>query len=122
MKAAANGALNLSVLDGWWPEGYDPTLGFAIGRAEDYGDFETQDRDDADSLYRLLADDVAGTFYDRDPAGVPRAWIAMMKRSIGRLAPRFSTARMVRDYAVRAYVPAMRENDKTLDEERLWAP
>jgi glycogen phosphorylase len=122
MKAAANGALNLSVLDGWWAEGYDPTLGFAIGREQDYGDFEKQDADDAESLYRVLADEVAAAFYDRDGAGLPLQWIARMKRSIARLAPRFSTGRMVRDYAIRAYVPAMQETDATLDEERLWAP
>ena len=122
MKAAANGALNLSVLDGWWAEGYDPAIGWAIGRAHDYDDPEAQDRDDADSLYRLLADEVAPVFYDRDTAGLPLAWVGRMKRSIARLGPRFSTERMVRDYAVRAYLPAMRENDPTLDEERLWAP
>lgn len=122
MKAAANGALNLSVLDGWWAEGYDPALGFAIGRAQDYDDFEQQDSDDSESLYRLLEDEVAATFYDRGPSGLPHAWIGTMKRSIARLAPRFSTERMVRDYAVRAYLPAMREGDPTLDEERLWAP
>jgi starch phosphorylase len=122
MKAAANGALNLSVLDGWWAEGYDPALGFAIGRAEAYDDFEAQDAADAESLYRVLADDVAVAFYDRDAAGLPQDWIGRMKRAIARLAPRFSTERMVRDYAVRAYVPAMREDDPTLDEERLWAP
>jgi starch phosphorylase len=122
MKAAANGALNLSVLDGWWAEGYDPAIGWAIGRAQDYDDPEAQDRDDADSLYRLLADEVAPVFYDRDAAGLPQAWVGRMKRSIARLGPRFSTERMVRDYAVRAYLPAMRENDPTLDEERLWAP
>jgi starch phosphorylase len=122
MKAAANGALNLSVLDGWWAEAYDPALGFAIGRAQDYGDLETQDAEDAASLYRLLADEVAASFYDRRDAGLPHAWIEKMKRSIARLAPRFSTERMVRDYAVRAYLPAMRELDPTLDEERLWAP
>jgi len=122
MKAAANGALNLSVLDGWWAEGYDPAVGFAIGRAQDYGDPETQDAEDAESLYRILADEVAASFYGRDASGLPAGWIARMKRSIARLAPRFSTERMVRDYAVRAYVPAMRVNDPTLDEERLWAP
>ena len=122
MKAAANGALNLSVLDGWWAEGYDPSLGFAIGRAQDYGNFEMQDAEDAESLYRVLADDVVAAFYDRDAAGLPRAWIGRMKRSIARLAPRFSTERMVRDYTIRAYLPAMREADPTLDEERLWAP
>ena len=122
MKAAANGALNLSVLDGWWAEGYDPAVGFSIGRAQDYGDPETQDAEDAESLYRVLADEVAAAYYERDAAGLPSAWIGRMKRSIARLGPRFSTERMVRDYAVRAYVPAMRENDPTLDEERLWAP
>jgi starch phosphorylase len=122
MKAAANGALNLSVLDGWWAEGYEPGLGFAIGRAHDYGDFGTQDAEDSESLYRVLADEVAAEFYDRDAGGLPRKWLDRMKRSIARLTPRFSTARMVRDYAIRAYVPAMRENDPTLDEERLWAP
>ncbi len=122
MKAAANGALNLSVLDGWWAEGYDPAFGFAIGRAHDYRDFESQDAEDAESLYRVLADEVAATYYDRDASGSPHAWIGRMKRSIARLAPRFSTERMVRDYAVRAYLPAMREHDPTLDEERLWAP
>jgi starch phosphorylase len=122
MKAAANGALNLSVLDGWWAEAYDPALGFAVGRAQDYGDLETQDAEDAESLYRLLADEVAATFYDREAGGIPHAWIGRMKRSIARLAPRFSTERMVRDYAIRAYLPAMRESDPTMDEERLWAP
>jgi starch phosphorylase len=122
MKAAANGALNLSVLDGWWAEGYDPALGFAIGGAEAFDDFDAQDAADAESLYRVLADDVAAAFYDRDAADLPQGWIGRMKRSIARLAPRFSTERMVRDYASRAYVPAMREDDPTLDEERLWAP
>ncbi len=122
MKAAANGALNLSVLDGWWAEGYDKTLGFAIGSGQDHADPAAQDEQDAESLYRALADEVAATFYNRDAAGLPRAWIGRMKRSIGRLAQRFSTERMVRDYAVRAYLPAMRAEDPALDEERLWAP
>jgi starch phosphorylase len=122
MKAATNGALNLSVLDGWWAEGYDPSLGWAVGRAENYDDLEAQDRDDAESLYGLLQGDVTASFYRRDASGRPDEWIARMKRSIARLGPRFSTERMVRDYAVRAYLPAMRESDPSLDEERLWAP
>ncbi|HZN55521.1 MAG TPA: alpha-glucan family phosphorylase [Candidatus Polarisedimenticolaceae bacterium] len=122
MKAASNGALNLSVLDGWWAEGHDPTIGFAIGRPQDYKDADLQDREDADSLYRVLADEVAPVFYDRGEGALPAAWIGRMKRSIARLAPRFSTERMVRDYTVRAYLPAMREGDPALDEERLWAP
>ena len=122
MKAAANGALNLSVLDGWWAEGYDPTIGFAIGRPQDYADPDLQDREDVESFYRVLADEVAPAFYERDRSGLPAGWIARMKRSIARLAPRFSTERMIRDYTVRAYLPAMREGDPALDEERLWAP
>ena len=122
MKAAVNGALNLSVLDGWWAEGYESAIGFAIGRAQEYGDLEAQDAEDAASLYRLLENDVVPVFYEREQAGLPHAWITMMKRSIARLAPRFSTERMVRDYTIRAYLPAMREIDPTLDEERLWAP
>jgi starch phosphorylase len=122
MKAAANGALNLSVLDGWWAEAYDPSIGYAVGRGEELGDPAVQDAADALSLYRALVDDVAPSYYERDPAGMPVAWVGRMKRSIARLTPRFSTARMVRDYAIRVYLPAMRESDPTLDEERLWAP
>jgi starch phosphorylase len=122
MKAAANGALNLSVLDGWWAEGYDPELGWAVGKPETYADPDAQDREDADSLYRALADGIAPAFYELDAGGRPAGWILRMKRSIGRLAPRFSTERMVRDYALKAYLPAMRAVDASLDEERLWAP
>ena len=122
MKAATNGALNLSVLDGWWAEAYDPSLGWAIGQGQDYQDAEAQDRDDAASLYGLLSGEVVTSFYRRDASGRPDEWIARMKRSIARLGPRFSTGRMVRDYAVGAYLPAMRESDPSLDEERLWAP
>ena len=122
MKAAANGALNFSVLDGWWAEGFEPKVGWSIGSGRDEADSESQDREDAESLYRTLADEIAPAFYERDAAGLPVAWIGRMKRSIARLAPRFSTERMVRDYAISAYLPAMRDMDPTFDEERLWAP
>ena len=122
MKAAANGALNVSVLDGWWSEGYDPSFGWAVGRPEHYDDALAQDRDDAESLYRTLEDEVVPAFYSKDAHGLPAGWILRMKRSIARLTPRFSTERMVRDYALRAYLPAMRSIDETIDEERLWAP
>ena len=122
MKAAANGALNLSVLDGWWAEGYDPALGFAIGAARITTTRKrrtrtTRSRSTVSSRTRSRR-----RFTSATPAGLPRAWIGRMKRSIARLAPRFSTERMVRDYAARAYVPAMRETDPALDEARLWAP
>jgi starch phosphorylase len=106
MKAAANGALQLSVLDGWWAEAYQPGLGWAIGGGAAVEDPEVQDALDAASLYELLEQEVAPLFYERDAGGLPARWIAMMKRSIAAFAPRFNTARMVRDYADLAYGPA----------------
>ena len=70
-----------------------------------------EDARDADSLYRLLADEIIPCFYDRDPEGLPRGWIARMKRAMGTLSPRFSTSRMVRDYAMRFYFPDGRSGD-----------
>jgi starch phosphorylase len=122
MKAAMNGALHLSVLDGWWAEGYEPSLGWAVGAAHDYADAEAQDRDDGESIYRILADEVVPLYYARDASAKSPEWIAWMKRSIARLAPRFSSARMVRDYALSAYLPAMKAVDGSVDEARLWAP
>lgn len=108
MKAVANGALHASVLDGWWWEAYRPGLGWAIGRNRIDDDPETQDAFDAASLYDLLENDITRLFYERDPDGVPRDWVAMMKRSIMAFAPVFNTNRMVSQYAEQAYVPAAR--------------
>jgi starch phosphorylase len=104
-KAAANGALNLSVLDGWWIEGYSPQVGWSIGRLESLGDESVQDAEDANALYDILENDVAPLFYDRDAAGLPRRWIERMKIAIRELLPRFSCARMVQDYTQAAYLP-----------------
>ncbi len=104
-KAAANGALNLSVLDGWWPEAYDGTNGFAIGEEKDYADPEAQDRTDALSLYDVLEQEVVPLYYQRDSEGLPREWIHRMKNAMATCLPRFSTARMVRDYALDRYWP-----------------
>ena len=101
-KVAVSGGLNFSVLDGWWLEGYDGDNGFAIGDLADVSDAE-MDRQDAESMYRVLSDEVISRFYDRDDEGLPRRWIAMMKRSIGTLAPQFSSDRMVAEYAERIY-------------------
>jgi starch phosphorylase len=109
MKAVANGALHLSVLDGWWAEAYEPGLGWSIGRDALDDDPEVQDAFDADSLYGLLEDEILPMFYDRDGEGIPRAWVARMKASIAAHSPRFSTHRMVGEYAARAYTPAARE-------------
>ena len=104
-KAAVNGVLNLSILDGWWPEGYDGTNGWAIGEEEDAPEEWQQDQQDANSLYTTLEEQVIPTFFSREEGGCPRGWVAMMKRSMVTIGPRFSASRMVREYAERAYVP-----------------
>lgn len=104
MKAALNGVLNFSILDGWWPEAYDGTNGFAIGEAKDYTDWGLQDADDAHSLYATLENQVIPTYYRRDN-GLPSDWVQMMKSSIRTIAPIFSTERMVTEYAERYYLP-----------------
>jgi starch phosphorylase len=101
-KVAVNGGLNFSVLDGWWLEGYDGDNGFAIGDLSETSDAE-MDRQDAESMYRVLSEEVIPQFYDRDEDGIPSRWIAMMKRSIGTLAPQFSSDRMVAEYVERIY-------------------
>jgi starch phosphorylase len=123
MKAAVNGALNFSVLDGWWQEGYDTAHGWAIGRPLDYTDAAQQDRDDTASLMTTLAEEIVPAYYLRDRSGLPRSWIARMKTAIGLLVPRFSAHRMVRDYTSRLYVPASARQGwgTDLDEVRLWS-
>jgi starch phosphorylase len=107
MKVLVNGGLNLSTLDGWWEEAFMPELGWAIGDGR-HGDDAAQDRHDADALYALLEDAVVPEFYQRDAAGIPRAWVARMRHSIIALTLRYSASRMVRDYLDRAYLPAVR--------------
>jgi starch phosphorylase len=100
-----NGGLNLSVLDGWWLEGYDGTNGWAVGEEHaPTGEHMDEDAADADALYRLLEEEVVPTYYERDAHGVPVKWVSMMKRSIETLVPQFNSDRMVRDYAQRIYL------------------
>jgi starch phosphorylase len=108
MKASANGVLNLSVLDGWWVEGYELSKdsGFAIGRGETYADAEYQDHVESQSLYDILERELVPTFYKREAGGIPRDWIKRMKACLRHLAPVFNTNRMVAQYATRLYVPA----------------
>ncbi len=101
-KVALNGGLNLSILDGWWLEGYDGTNGFAIGNGIDDGETAQIDAADAESLYRTLELEVVPLYYNRE-GGLPRHWIAMMKRAIETLAPLFNSTRMVEEYARRIY-------------------
>jgi starch phosphorylase len=105
-KVVLNGGLNLSILDGWWAEAYDGLNGFAIGAGETHTSTEAHDRRDAEALLRVLVEDVIPLYYDRDRDGLPRRWIARMKRAIRTLGWRFSADRMVRDYVMHAYIPA----------------
>ncbi|MCB0217471.1 MAG: alpha-glucan family phosphorylase [Chloroflexi bacterium] len=111
MKAAANGGLNLSILDGWWAEGHDGANGWAIGGARLYGpeDQPLQDELDCAELFRLLEEDVVPEFYARDAADLPQAWLRRVRHSLASIPPRFSAERMVGEYAERAYLPLARE-------------
>lgn len=108
-KAALNGVLNFSVLDGWWREGYNGSNGWAIGNDTDYDNPELQDQMDAESLYDILENEIIPLYYDRSSGNLPKEWILRMKESIRTLAPEFSMRRMVKDYASDLYFPLMDE-------------
>jgi len=105
MKALANGSLNLSVLDGWWDEGYHRDFGWAIGHGEVYQDHNAQDDIESRDLYNLLEEEIAPLFYQRGPDGIPRGWVKKMRASLQRLVPTFSSHRMVQEYVNRYYLP-----------------
>jgi glycogen phosphorylase len=102
IKSAVNGGLQLSVLDGWWPEAYDGRNGWAIGGEVDH-DHGAQDWRHADELYRLLCDQALPTFYARDEAGLPAAWLDMVRDALRTIGPAFGAGRMIRDYVERIY-------------------
>jgi glycogen phosphorylase len=107
MKAALNGVINCSILDGWWAEAYSPECGFAIQGAVEEGASEAErDEADAAALYAVLEEQVLPAYYERDEAGLPQRWIALMRESIAELGPRFGTARMAAEYVERLYLPA----------------
>jgi len=106
MKATANGGLNLSVLDGWWDEAYSLDNGWAIGSGEEYEDKEYQDEVESRNAYDLLEKEVAPLFYARGEDGLPREWIAKMKRSMGDLCKVFNSHRMVEEYTRKCYAPS----------------
>jgi starch phosphorylase len=116
MKAAANGVLNLSTLDGWWAEAYRPKVGWAIGRGEVYDDPDYQDQVEAEALYNLLENDVIPMFYDRT-GRVPRRWVGGMKESISSLCHYFNTNRMVAEYTDRFYMPAVERYNVLADDD-----
>ena len=119
MKATANGALNLSILDGWWAEGYTPETGWAIGGGEEYRDdqFDYQDAVESNAIYDLLEKDIVPLFYDRGRDGLPRGWIAKMKAAISHHARVFNTNRMVGEYSELCYVPAARRVKRLMEGE-----
>jgi starch phosphorylase len=104
MKAGCHGCLNLSILDGWWREGYDGTNGFAIGEDAHAQSVEEQDRADSANLYKVLTGEVIPLFFQRDAQGIPRQWIQRIRRAMVTLVPQFTTQRMVREYAEKYYL------------------
>jgi len=105
-KAAMNGVLNLSILDGWWPEGFNGMNGWAIGNGTQYQNDERADEADADALYDLLEREVVPLYYERDAQGIPAAWLKRSLDAISSITPQFNAQRMVRDYVTSAYAPA----------------
>ena len=108
-KAAINGVLNFSVLDGWWREGYNGLNGWAIGDDNDYEDHNYQDQLDIAHLYDVLEKEIIPLYYDRAENNLPREWISRMKIAIRTLSPQFSMRRMVKEYTEQLYLPAISE-------------
>jgi glycogen phosphorylase len=104
-KASLNGAPNLSILDGWWPEAYNGRNGWAIGEEREYSNLEEQDWQDAQQLYQLLENQIVPLFYERD-GGIPRKWLPWTREAIATIAPVFSTRRMIKEYVTELYMPA----------------
>ncbi|MFH1725781.1 MAG: alpha-glucan family phosphorylase [Elusimicrobiota bacterium] len=112
MKAAVNGALNLSTLDGWWCEGYSPEVGWVIGSGEEYDAREAQDDVESSTLYDILEEEVIPLFYDRGRDGLPHGWIAKMKKSMEKIGAVFNTHRMMSDYVGRSYLAASTKHEE----------
>ncbi len=127
MKAALNGVINVSVLDGWWDEAYNPNVGWAIGWGEEYEDTNYQDEIESQTLYNLLEKEIIPLFYDRGRNNIPRKWIDLMKNSMVEICPVFNSNRMVREYTERFYIPAIKKyqtlfknNQKKTRELSAW--
>jgi len=108
MKAAMNGVLNCSILDGWWDEAYNPEVGWAIGHGEQYNDEKLQDDIESKALYDLLEREIIPMFYDRGRDGLPRQWIKMMKDCMMKIGQSMSSHRMLMDYSNQFYFPALK--------------
>jgi starch phosphorylase len=127
MKAGMNGAINLSILDGWWDEAYTPEIGWAIGARESYKNEQEQDDEESKILYSLLEDEIVPTYFDRDASGIPRKWVHLMKKSIKIVGEGFNSDRMVKDYS-KFYIEAAekyfniltKDNFKAAKELAIW--
>lgn len=114
MKILVNGGLNLSELDGWWAEAWDPELGWALRDGHEHGMDDQRDANEAEELYQLLEDEVIPAFYERDVRGIPLAWVSRMRKSMARLTTQFSTHRMVREYAGQYYLPGLQRYQRRI--------
>ncbi|MBM3708667.1 MAG: glycosyltransferase family 1 protein, partial [Actinobacteria bacterium] len=103
MKAAINGVINMSILDGWWHEAYTPEIGWAIGGEENYENPDDQDKIESNAIYDILEKEVIPLFYDTGNNGIPRKWIARMKEIMVAVCSQFNTDRMVNDYITHFY-------------------
>jgi hypothetical protein len=108
MKAGCHGCLNLSILDGWWREGYDGDNGFAIGEDSHPDSVEEQDRTDSANLYKVLTEEVIPCFFDRDAQGIPRRWLQKIRHAMVTLVPQFHTGRVVQEYTEKYYLTKWR--------------
>ena len=111
MKAAMNGVLNFSVLDGWWREGYNGKNGWSIGSEQDYADPNEQDAADAQSIYETLEKQIIPLYYERDHNKVPVEWLKMVKEDLRTLSPQFSLRRMLKEYMSDYYLPAIQKRE-----------
>jgi len=121
MKAAANGVLNCSILDGWWNEAYTAEIGWAIGSGEDYDDRNLQDHVESNALYNLLEQEIVPLFYSRSSDGLPRGWIEMIKNSIKATGPVFNTHRMLQEYTEKYYIPAVERYERLSKDDMALA-
>jgi starch phosphorylase len=106
MKVCCNGGINMSILDGWWVEGYATNNGWAIGAGEEYTDLTYQDDVESRAIYDLLEQEIVPLFYTRSSDGLPRGWLRVMKQSISTVCPVFNTNRMVQEYIDKCYLPS----------------
>ena len=121
MKATANGVINMSTLDGWWDEAYQPDTGWAVGRGEVYQDLNYQDDIDSRAIYEILEKEIIPLFYDRSSNGLPHKWTARMKAAMRAICPVFNTNRMIREYAERFYLPSAQRYKRLTEGEMARA-